>query len=221
MKHLFTRKALIPAMLSAALLPVSMGALAGEKAADHDAGPRHDGGPHEMRGELFDRAGIDADTREALKQAGIEHRDALQELNAEYRSERQAILGEDGITALKQAGQELRNERATALMDEWQLSDADREQLMQTRESLHASIQSLRSEDFENREQRRQAWEELRESHHAQLAEILSEEQIQELKHTMMPRGHAGHGDHEGRGGHRGGDHRDGGNRHAEPSPKA
>lgn len=198
----FTRKALLPAILTAMLLPVSMGALAGEKAADEPHGPDHAGPRGEHMEVLFDRADIDDETREALRQAGIEHHDAMEQLNADYRDQRQQILGEEGVSALEQAGKELREERLTTLMDEWQLSDEDRASLQQTREGFHESIQSLRARDFESREARRQAWNELRETTHASLAEVLSEEQIDELKHTMMPdhgRGDRGpHGHHHG-----------------------
>lgn len=195
----FTRKALIPTILTAVLLPVSMGALAGEKAAMEDHAPNHAGPHHEQRDELFDRAGIDDATREALHQAEISHHDAIKQVNTDYREQRQQILGEDGMAALKQAGDELREERVTALMDEWQLSDDDRAKLQQTREGFHDSVQALRARDFESREARRQAWDELRTSTHAALVEVLSEEQIKELRHTMMPGrdgGHHGHHSH-------------------------
>lgn len=98
MKTTFARKALLSAAISAALLPIAMSASA---APDRHEGPRH-AGP-DMRAELYERAGIDADTREALKQAGIEHHEAIEELNADFREQRQEILGEDGMAALERA----------------------------------------------------------------------------------------------------------------------
>lgn len=190
MKFPFTRKALIPAVVSAMLLPMSLSAVAG----DH---PQHHGSWQEKRTELFDRADIDVDQREQLDQARTEYQQALEELSADYAQQRQDILGEDGIAALKQAIHDIREERITTLMDEWQLSDEDRASLQQTREDFRSNMKSLADQQFDSDEDRHQAWKELRTNTHDALAEVLSEEQIQELTHALMPRGPRFGGDHD------------------------
>lgn len=187
MKMTFARKALLSAAVSAALLPVAMTATA---SPDRPEGPRHEGG--EMRAELFDRAGIDAETREALKQAAMEHRQEVKELNDDFREQRMEILGEDGVAALERARHELREERINDLVDKWELSDDERDAFNAARESFKEGAEALKAQEFENPEARHDAWRELMSSTRDQLAEILDERQLRELKHTMMP----GHGDH-------------------------
>ena len=193
MNTTFARKALLSAAISAALLPITMSASA---APDRHEGPRH-AGP-DMRAELYERAGIDADTREALKQAGIEHHEAIEELNADFREQRQEILGEDGMAALERARHELREERVNALVDKWELSAEDREAFNAARESFKEGAEALKAQDFESDEQRHDAWRELMTSSRDQMANILDEQQMRELKHALMPghdQGPRGHGE--------------------------
>ncbi|QEM82777.1 hypothetical protein [Halomonas binhaiensis] len=196
----FARKALLPAAIAAALLPFSLGAMAGDKPHEGFEGR---GPGHEFRAELLDRAGIDEETRDALKAASDEHHEAMKELNDEYRAQRKEILGEDGIAALKDATRQVHQERLSKLFDEWQLSDDDRSKVEDTLASFRDDFKSLIDQDYEERDKRHAAWEELRQTHHDALAEVLSDEQIDELKSTMMPPRHHGgpghHGEHEGK----------------------
>lgn len=190
----FARKALLPAAIAAALLPFSLGAVAGDKPHEGFEGR---GPGHEFRADLFDRAGIDEKTLDALKAARDEHREAMKELNDEYRAQREEILGEDGVAALKDAARQMHEERLNKLFDEWQLSDDDRSKVEDTLASFRGDFKSLADQDYEDRDERHAAWEELRQTHHDALAEVLSDEQIDELKNTMMlPRHHKGPGHH-------------------------
>ncbi|GAB2802620.1 hypothetical protein GCM10027040_33350 [Halomonas shantousis] len=68
-----------------------------------------------------------------------------------------------------------------ALFDSWQLNEDDRQALAQARETLRDDLASLKSRDFDNRDERHAAVKEIREAMHARLAELLSDEQIRVL----------------------------------------
>lgn len=207
MKMTFARKALLSAAVSAALLPVAMTATA---SPDRPEGPRHDGG--EMRAELFDRAGIDAETRDELAEAEQEHREAMRELRHDYREQIDEILDDEQRAALDEARQEIHQEhraerrdaieaRIDAVVDGWDLDDETRQSLDELRHAFMEDAQALKAQSFDSRDERRQAWKAMRDQHHDALAELLSEEQIGELEQAMRPP--HGHG-HRGERGHHG-----------------
>lgn len=195
-----TRKLLMPALLTLAIAPLSLTALAdgqrgGHHAGHHDAGPRFEA--------LLERLDLDAETRAAVEEARQAHHTALRELHAEHRAELEALLSEEQRQALAEARQEHREqrraamqERLDALIDGWELSDAQREALTATRATIASDLASFRDREFDDREARREAMRELRESHHAALAEILDEAQLDELKEALRPErgGHHGKG---------------------------
>ncbi|MCG6658166.1 hypothetical protein HOP52_10410 [Halomonas campisalis] len=208
MKDSLSRKLLMPALLAVAIAPLALSATAGEK---------DDKGWHEQRQErfeahreaLFERAGLDEATRSALEEAHAEHHEALRELHDQHRQRMDEILDDDQRQALRAAKQELHQEkrsaygakqrgslqqRLTALVDSWELSDEEREALRETREALYADMAELRGQSFDSRDERREAWQALRDEHHAALAELLTEEQIGALEAAMPSRGHKGAG---------------------------
>lgn len=201
------RKLLRPVLLAAIIAPLTLSAIA----APHDDEAHHGGEGQawsekhhpqwhaERRQALYERAGIDEQTRQALETARAEHLEALKALREEHRQRMDELLDDDQREALEKARREIREaqraerreamqERLAALVDSWELSDEKREALRETRESLYADMQALRERDFDSREARREAWQALREEHHAALAEILTEEQITEMREAVSPR---------------------------------
>lgn len=190
----------ISTLLAPALLAVSLASLAlTASAAPGGSGHQQDwSGKHHQRDTqhrqaLFERAGIDEATRQALREARTEHREALRELREEHRRRMDGLLDEAQREALAEARQEMREEqraerreamqqRLTALVDSWGLSDEEREALREAREAIYTDMQALRGGDVDSREGRREAMRELREEHQAALAEILSDEQIEEMR---------------------------------------
>ncbi|MBS9402813.1 hypothetical protein KG088_04150 [Halomonas sp. TRM85114] len=206
----FSRKLLMPALLAIAIAPVSLAALAGQHGEGHrNPGHGNHGHPHahhqEMRQALYERAGIDEETREALKRAHEEHHEALEELHREHRERMDELLDDEQRSALEAARRDMRDEwreerhaamqeRFEAVVDGWDLSEEDSEALRKTREALYADMQALRKQDFESREERREAWQTVRNSHYVALSELLNDEQIAELKQAARPDGGNWHG---------------------------
>lgn len=193
------RNLLIPALLAVAIAPMSLAAVA--------APTKSDGGWHEQRHErfeerrqaMFERAGLDEETRNALEEAHDEHHQALRELHEQHRERMDEILDEEQREALLEAKREMRQEmhgvrhqdmqeRLTTLVDSWELSDEERERLTELRESLYADMQALRGQQFDSREERREAWQSLRDEHREALGEVLTEEQMAALEAFMQPR---------------------------------
>lgn len=221
LKPSLSRRLLMPALLAVAVAPLALTATAFPDKAGDWSEERQER-MEEHREALFERAGIDEATREALAEARDEHHQALRELHEQHRERLGAILDEQQREALQVARRELREEyraerrearqqRLTELVDGWGLSDAERAQLTEVRESFYAGMRALRDREFDSRKDRRDAWQALREEHHAALGELLSDEQIAELKAAMAPRGRHGHGRHHGHPHHFGkGDYRHG-----------
>ncbi|MBZ0329451.1 hypothetical protein KZO25_03875 [Halomonas sp. ANAO-440] len=199
MKRSMSRTLLMPALLAVAIAPLSLAATAGQG----------DKGWNEQRQALFERAGLDEETRAALEEAHDEHRQALRELHQQHRERMDEILDEDEREALREAKREMRQEhhgerqgygrqgfpqRLSTLVDSWDLSDEEREELTELRQSLYADMRELREQSFDSREERREAWQALRDEHQEALGEVLSEEQIEAMKAMMQPQGHKGHG---------------------------
>ncbi len=90
-------------------------------------------------------------------------------------------------------------QRLTELVDSWELSEADREALRDARKAVYADMQALREGDVGSRQERREALRELREEHHEALAEILSDEQIEEMR-TVISRHGKNAGGRQGKG---------------------
>lgn len=207
---MIAHRKLLPALLAATLAPLSLSAIAtphGGKAHHDYAGHEWSEGHHphyeERRQALYERAGIDEQTRQALEDARAEHREAQQALREEHRQRMDELLDEEQREALEKARREMRDEmretqraerraameeRLTALVDSWELSEEKRQALRETRETLYTDMQALRERDFDTREARREAWQALRKEHHAALAEILTEEQIAEMREAVSPR---------------------------------
>ncbi|RTR07069.1 hypothetical protein [Halomonas nitroreducens] len=203
-----TRTLFAPALLAAAIAPLALSA----SAAPGEGEPHGRGGSShaEQREALFERAGLDAETRDALAEARAEHRQALQALKAEHRERLEEILDADQRAALEQAKREMRREwraeqrqaraaRLEALFDEWQLDETTHETLREQRAAFHAEAQALRDQPFDSREDRRSAWRELRAEYRETLAEQLDEEQLRRLREAMRPA-------HKGSDAHHGGD---------------
>ncbi|MBB3189496.1 hypothetical protein [Halomonas cerina] len=207
MTPILSRKRLVILLLAGLATPLSL--TAGASPSDgHDRGPQT--APHLQA--LYDRAGLDAETREALNEARAEHQEALKALREEHRQRMDELLDDDQREALEKARREMREaqraerreamqERLAALVDSWELSEEKRQALRETRETLYTDMQTLREREFDSREARHEAWQALREEHHAALAEILTEEQIAEMREAVSPRHYRdqkGHG-REGR----------------------
>lgn len=194
-----TRKLLMPALLTLAIAPLSLTALAdGQRGGHHDAAPRFE--------TLLERLDLDAETRAAVEEARRAHHAALRELRTEHRAEVEALLSDEQRQALAEARQEHREQRRAALqerldavIDGWELSDAQREALTETRATIASDLAEFRDREFDDRESRREAMGELRESHHAALAEILDEAQLDELKEALRPERGGHHGKGHGR----------------------
>lgn len=207
MKRSMTRKLLMPALLAVAIAPLSLAATAGQ--SERGWSEQHQERFEERRQALFERAGLDDDTRSALEEAHAEHHQALRELHQQHRERMDEILDEEEREALREAKREMRQElhgerrgqghqdmmqRLSTLVDSWELSDEEREELTELRQTLYADMRELRGQTFESREERREAWQALRDEHQEALGELLSEEQIEAMKAMMQPHGHKGHG---------------------------
>ncbi|WP_197038244.1 hypothetical protein [Billgrantia saliphila] len=209
MRRNVTRNLLMPALLAVAIAPLSLAAAERDGEWKEQRQERFE----ERRQALFERADLDEETRSALVQAHDEHRQALRELHEQHRERMDEILDEEQRDALHQAKQEMRDEyhdqhrdqrreamqeRLTALVDSWELSDEERERLTELRESLYADMQTLRDQEFDSREARREARQSLRDEHREALAEVLTEEQIEALQAFVQPRHPKGHDGHHG-----------------------
>lgn len=232
MKTSLSRKLLLPALLAVAIAPLSLAATAGlHGEGRHQGWEQYREQREAQRQALFERAGLDETTREALEEAHGEHHQAMRELHQQHRERVDGILDEEQREALAEARREMREEqrsewhesrraamqeRLETLVDGWELSDEEREALRETRESIYADLEELRSRDFDSREERREAMREMRATHQASLAELLSDEQLEELKDAMKPRGDKAHGKrHSHYHRHHGGDgHGEQGERH-------
>ncbi|MDT8894499.1 hypothetical protein RSO41_07505 [Halomonas sp. I1] len=191
-----SRKLLMPALLAALVAPLSLAA-----SASPDHAPRHGDHHKDVRQALFERAGIDQQTRDELSQARESYHQSMDELRAEHRQQVDEILGDDGKAALAKARQQLREEhraeqrqareaRIDALFDEWELSEATREALATQRDTFRAKAEALGEREFENPEARHQAWKELIQSHREALSDYLDDDQLHALRDAMRPEGH-------------------------------
>lgn len=219
MIHFIARKALMPTLLALAIAPLSLAA-----SADTDKAERHQQRHVERLDTLQERLGFDDATRAELEAAHQEIRDAhlelkeqdfdsrderreaYRELHQQHRAALDEILTEEQREELRSAmreqheerhaeRRETMQERLTALVDSWDLSDEEREALTEIRESLYQDMRELRDQEFDDRDERHAAFRELRDEHHAALSEILSDEQLEELKAAIQPK----RGDHHGK----------------------
>ncbi|MFG6157460.1 hypothetical protein ACGTNG_01505 [Halomonas sp. 1390] len=204
MKRSFTRTLLAPALLAVAIAPLALSASAAPQEGWQHGGSEDHRQQHEQRRQaLFERAGIDEETRQALEKARREYREALQELRESHRQRMDEILDDEQREALTTARRELRDEhrearraehreamqqRLSALVDTWELSDAERESLREAREAIYTDMQDLRGREFDSPQARREAMRELRESHQEALGRILSDEQLAEMREALEPR---------------------------------
>lgn len=195
------RKRLVPLLLAGLASPLSLAA--GDSPPDGaDRGPQ--AAPHLQV--LYDRAGLDAETREALHDARAEHRRTLRELQAEYRQRLDEVLDDDQRAALDRARRELHEERRAelrearqarleALYDDWGLDAATREALGTAQADFREEARALRDQSFDDRGARRDAWRALREDFRGKLAEHLDERQLDQLREALRPprQAHAPH----------------------------
>ena len=218
MKMSLSRKWLAPALLAIAVAPLALSATA----AHHGKGEGGWSEKHqqwqearaEHRQALFERAGLEEATREALNEAHRQHREAMRELHEQHRERLAEILDDDQRAALEEARGEMRREhraemleqrrsamqeRLEALVDDWDLSYEEREALHETRQAIYTDMSELRERDFDSREARRDAMREMRDEHQAALAEVLSAEQLEEMQTTIQRSDYRGHGKHHGR----------------------
>jgi len=219
MTRSLTRTLLAPALLVVAMAPLALFAgAAPQEGGQHGDSEEHRQQHEQRRRALFERAGIDAETREALEAARREYREALRDLREAHRQRLDEILGDEQREALATARralyeeqrQEWRDERRkehreamqqrlAALVDSWELSNPEREALREAREAIYADMQALRSREFDSPQARREAMRELRESHQEALGRILSDEQLAEMREAIEPRPRPGRDTH-GRG---------------------
>ena len=212
------RKALMPALLALTIAPLSLAASAGSHGDDAIKGERYQHKHAEHLDAMQERLGFDDDTRAELEAAHAELRDAHRELKAhefasrderheayhelheQHRAALDEILTDEQREELRSVMHEKMQEhhaerreameqRLTALVDSWELSDAERDTLTEVRENLYRDMRELREQEFDSREERRDAYNALRDEHHAALAEILDERQLEELKAAMQPTG--------------------------------
>lgn len=212
MKARTIRQWFAPALLAAAIAPLSLGAIAAPEDGDRQGwSDAYQQRQIEQRQALFERAGIDEQTRQALEDAREEHREAMMELREEHRERMNAMLDDDQRQALNEARQEMRNERFEDMrqrmnerFDAWGISAEQRQALSDSRESFYAEMQDLKDRKFDSPSERRAAWQNLRQEHYDAMTEILSAEQLQELRETMRSgmRGGMGSGMRGGMGGY-------------------
>lgn len=205
MKTRFSHKIFAPALLAMAIAPLALQAVAAPGDSE-----RAENRPHhqearaerhaEKRAAIYERAGLDAETREALDNAYHEHFEAMIELRDEHRERLDELLSDDQQASLEEARREMREahhvekrqrhagalqQRMTEMVDGWGLSDEDREALGDLRREHYADMAELRDRDFDSREERREAHQALRDEHREALGELLSEEQIEEMQRVV------------------------------------
>lgn len=132
MKMIVSRKLLAPALLAIAIAPLALSAAA----ADHGKGAElHKEQRQEQRQEqreqwqearaehraekrqaLFERAGIDEPTREALKEARGEHHAAMRQLHEQHHERLDQLLDDDQRAAMRVARGEMQEERRAEMM---------------------------------------------------------------------------------------------------------
>ncbi|NWN82283.1 MAG: hypothetical protein HLX48_04680 [Halomonas sp.] len=202
MQTRLSRKILAPALLAMAIAPLALQATAapgdGERAENRQQWQEARAERHaEKRAALYERAGLDAETREALDNAYRKHGEAMMELRDEHRERVDELLSDDQQAALDEARREMHEtyrtekhqrhagalqKRMIEMVDGWDLSDEDREALGDLRREHYADMAELRDRDFDSREERREAHQALRDEHQEALGELLSEEQIEEMQ---------------------------------------
>ncbi|MCE0734328.1 hypothetical protein LWH48_16305 [Halomonas sp. G15] len=222
MQTRLSRRILAPALLAMAIAPLALTATAApgdaERAEQRQQWQEARAERYaEKRAALFERAGLDAETREALENAHREHRQAMAELREEHRDRIDELLSDDQQAALDEARREMREEyrtqkrqshakalqqRMTEMVDGWDLSEEEREALGELRRAHYADMAELRNRDFDSRQERREAYQALRDEHQAALAELLSEEQIEEMQQAVRKAygSRAGNGNGNGNG---------------------
>ncbi|APX94059.1 hypothetical protein BWR19_14570 [Halomonas sp. 1513] len=224
MIRMTVRKTLMPALLALAIAPLSLAVSAADHGDASAKGERYQQKHVERLDAMQERLGFGDDTRAELEAAHAElhdahrdlkdqdfasrdeRRDAYHELHEQHRAALDEILTdeqrEELRSAMREKMQERRaeyreamQERLTTLVDGWELSDAEREALTEVRQGMYRDMRELRSQAFDSRDERREAYRALRDEHRAALAEILDEQQLEELKATMQPNG-GKHGHH-------------------------
>lgn len=98
--------------------------------------------------------------------------------------------GERGGKHMAEDGKQ-RMQLMGALFDSWDLDDDQRSALKDSFKSMRDDMASLKEKDFDSREARKAAVEELRKTQHDRLAKVLSEDQIKvlDLMHQRDKRG--------------------------------
>ncbi|WP_444676986.1 hypothetical protein [Halomonas sp. E19] len=114
MRRLPTRKMFMPALLALAIAPLSLTATAQPAQGENGWNEQRQERFQERRQALFDRAGLDEETRSALEEAHGEHMQALRELHEQHRERMDEILDEEQRTALREAKREMRQEHMQA-----------------------------------------------------------------------------------------------------------
>lgn len=201
---ILARKRFVTLLLAGLATPLSLAA--GASPPDGaDRGPQ--AGPRLQA--LYDRAGLDAETREALHEARTEHRRTLRELQAEHRQRLAELLDDDQRAALERARREwqaerraelsaARQARVDALYDEWGLDTATREALGDAQADFRERARALRERRFDERGARRDAWRTLRDDFRDTLATHLDERQLDQLHAALRPPRHTPDPQHRG-----------------------
>ncbi|PAU78165.1 hypothetical protein [Halomonas salipaludis] len=231
MIRLSLRKTLMPALLALAIAPLSLAVSAADHGDDAAQGERYQHKHAAHLDAMQQRLGFDDDTRAELQAAHAEmrdahrdlkgqdfdsrdeRRDAYRELHEQHRAALDDILTDEQREELRSAmrekmqehraeRREAMQERLTALVDGWELSDEERAALTETREALYSDMRELREQEFDSRDERREAYQALRDEHHAALTELLDEQQLEELKAAMQPKGSKHGHRHHGKRGH-------------------
>ncbi|MBZ9559874.1 MULTISPECIES: hypothetical protein [unclassified Modicisalibacter] len=208
------QKTRLTAALFAALL--AGGPIALAQAAPVDAPcPPPMAGPQDRLEVLFDSWHLDDATRQAFDEAQRHYREQRQSLRQAHHERLAEILSAEQLAALDTfagphrdgpgfthrgprdalrgpapgPGADRRDPQAlfAALFKSWNLSDDQRARLQTARDDFRERAQALRARDFDSRDARHQAWQQLMQTQHDTLADVLDADQMAVLEQLRPP----------------------------------
>ena len=211
-----SRKLIVSGLLTALALPMT--AMASSNDKHHDGADRKEGLDRilaswhlsdEQQQQLDALKQQQMESRKQLKEQKFDsreaRRDAIQAQREEHKAALAEILDENQVKVLEaywSAGKPMHGKHMAedgkqrmqlmgALFDSWDLDDDQRSALKDSFKSMRDDMESLKEKDFDSREARKAAFEELRKTQHDRLAKVLSEDQIKvlDLMHQRDKRG--------------------------------
>lgn len=176
-------------------------------------------GPHDRLEVLFDSWHLDDATRQAFDEEQQNYREQRDSLRQAHHERLADILSKEQLAALETLkaphrgfdhhgprddrrgpdagpGAHRHDPQAlfSALLKSWNLSDDQLAQLKAARSDFRDQAQALRERDFDSRDARHRAWQQLMQTQHDKLAQVLDADQMAVLEQLRPPHDAPRHG---------------------------